>query len=240
MQTKTTKAAKAKKAIAAPKKVVAKKKAVKQAKVKTVKAPPTPKVAKKAKPSKPVVKNPTVSVPPVLQVKKVKTVVKPAVPATAPVLAQKKPGEYLSNRELYEEIKRCLVKQQMSDRLAKMLQLLCSKYAKRGNFINYSYNEDMQSYAMFMLVRTWASFNPAKSNNPFAFFTQCIKNSFIQFLNQEKRQRVIRDTMLVDQGLNPSYSFGDTGAGEESGEVSIIPTQEYTEGTSDQFEVDVD
>lgn len=70
-----------------------------------------------------------------------------------------------------------------------------------------TYNEDMQAYAMLMLVKTWNSFDPAKSSNPFAFFTQCIKNSFIQFLNQEKRQRDVRDVMLVDKGMSPSYTF---------------------------------
>ncbi len=116
---------------------------------------------------------------------------------------------YLSNKELLAEIKRSKEAGHMSNALAMMLQLLCSKYAKKGNFINYSYNEDMQAYALMMLVRTWNSFDPEKSNNPFAFFTQCIKNSFIQYLNQEKRQRDVRDVMLIDQGMNPSYGFGD-------------------------------
>ena len=116
---------------------------------------------------------------------------------------------YLSNKELLAEVKRSKEAGQMSNALAMMLQLLCSKYAKKGNFINYSYNEDMQAYALMMLVRTWNSFDPEKSNNPFAFFTQCIKNSFIQYLNQEKRQRDVRDVMLIDQGMNPSYGFGD-------------------------------
>jgi RNA polymerase sigma factor (sigma-70 family) len=118
---------------------------------------------------------------------------------------------YLNNRELLAAVHQSKTKGQMSDTLAKMLQLLCSKYAKKGNFVNYSYNDDMQSYAMLMLVRTWNSFNPEKSNNPFAFFTQCIKNSFIQYLNQEKRQRVIRDEMLVDQGMSPSHGFSESG-----------------------------
>jgi DNA-directed RNA polymerase specialized sigma24 family protein len=119
---------------------------------------------------------------------------------------------YLSNRELLAEVKKAKKKGEMSNQLARMLQMLCSRYAKKGNFINYTYNEDMQAYAMMMLVRTWNSFNPEKSSNPFAFFTQCIKNSFIQYLNQEKRQRNIRDLVLVDQGLNPSYGF-DQNAG---------------------------
>lgn len=116
---------------------------------------------------------------------------------------------YLNNKELLVAVKQSKEAGQMSNTLAMMLQLLCSKYAKKGNFINYSYNEDMQGYAMMMLVRTWNSFDPDKSNNPFAFFTQCIKNSFIQYLNQEKRQRDVRDVILIDQGMSPSFGFGD-------------------------------
>ena len=116
---------------------------------------------------------------------------------------------YLTNKELLPAVRDSKELGKMSPRLAMMLQLLCSKYATKGSFVNYSYNEDMQAYAMLMLVRTWNSFDLNKSNNPFAFFTQCIKNSFIQYLNQEKRQRTIRDLLLVDQGLNPSFGFDD-------------------------------
>jgi len=133
--------------------------------------------------------------------KKKKKAKKKAVP--------KKPRKvnYLNNKDLLAQVISSKEAGQMSDRLAHMLQTLCSRYGRRANFANYTYNEDMQAYAMMMLVRTWNSFNPEKSNNPFAFFTQCIKNSFIQFLNQEKRHRVIRDEIMVDKGLNPSYNY---------------------------------
>jgi len=87
--------------------------------------------------------------------------------------------------------------------------------ARRGKYIyitGNTYNDDMQGYAMMMLVRTWNSFDPERSENAFAFYTQCIKSSFIQYLNQEKRQRTIRDMMLVDQGLNPSFSYEGEGS----------------------------
>lgn len=140
--------------------------------------------------------------------------------------AQTVPGTklYLNNKDLLAEVKRSKRKGEMSDKLARMLQMLCSRYAKKGNFINYTYNEDMQSYAMMMLVRTWNSFNPEKSSNPFAFFTQCIKNSFIQYLNQEKRQRNIRDLVLVDQGLNPSFGF------EQTTDRRFVPSEGEEEG----------
>ncbi len=116
---------------------------------------------------------------------------------------------YLSNRNLLEELKKSNEQLQMTNELAKMLTLLCNKYSKRGNFVNYTYIEDMQSYAMLMLVKSWSSFDVQKSNNPFAFFTQCIKNSFIQYLNQEKKHRDIRDALLVDNGMSPSFHFQD-------------------------------
>lgn len=126
-------------------------------------------------------------------------------------MADTKPKKavYLTNKELLAEIVNAKSKGFMTDKLARMLMMLTRKYARKGNYVNYSYNEDMVSYALMMLVRTWNSFNPEKSSNPFAFYTQCIKNSFSQYLNQEKRQRNIRDQLLIDQGMDPSYGFGD-------------------------------
>lgn len=123
------------------------------------------------------------------------------------VIKAPKKKNYLNNKDLLAQVLLSKEQEQMTDTLARMLQMLTKRYASRSNFANYTYNDDMQAYAMMMLVRTWNSFNPAKSNNPFAFFTQCIKNSFIQFLNQEKRQRVVRDELLVDAGLSPSYTY---------------------------------
>jgi DNA-directed RNA polymerase specialized sigma subunit len=129
------------------------------------------------------------------------------IPPPAPVPANK--TVYLSNKELLAEVRACKVTGKMSNKLVRMLQLLCFRFAKKGSFVNYSYNEDMQAYAMMMLVRTWMGFNPEKSTNAFAFFTQCIKNSFIQYLKHEERQRNVRDLLMINQGLNPSYGYDD-------------------------------
>lgn len=131
--------------------------------------------------------------------------------------------QYLNNKELLIAVRESKELKKMSRKLANMLQLLCAKYATKGNFVNYTYNDDMQAYAMLMLCRTWNSFDLAKSNNPFAFFTQCIKNSFIQYLNQEKKQRTVRDLILVDQGLNPSYGFIE----DESDQHFVDDEQDY-------------
>lgn len=119
----------------------------------------------------------------------------------------KRPVKYLNNKDLLAQVLLSKKQGKMSTHLAKMLQLLTARYAKKGNFANYTYNDDMQSYAMLMVVKTWQGFDPAKSSNPFAWFTQCIKNSFIQYLNQEKRQRDIKDEVLVNKGMSPSFGY---------------------------------
>lgn len=132
---------------------------------------------------------------------------KATVKSAPPAPKKKKKVNYLNNKDMLAQVIMSKEQGKMTDRLAHMLQTLAARYGRKGNFANYTYNEDMQAYAMLMLVKTWNSFDPAKSSNPFAFFTQCIKNSFIQFLNQEKRQRDIRDAQLVDKGLSPSYTY---------------------------------
>lgn len=116
---------------------------------------------------------------------------------------------YLSNKELLPEVVKSLEQDKMTNLLAEMLLTLCKNYARSGKYIGYSYNEDMQGYAMMMLMRTWRGFNPDRGSNPFAFYTQCIKNSFIQYLNVERDQRKLRDKLLISQGLNPSFNYAD-------------------------------
>ena len=139
--------------------------------------------------------------------KKIKQAVKKIAKKKKKVVKKPRKVNYLNNKDLLAEVIMSKELDQMTNKLAHMLQTLCARYGRRGNFANYTYNEDMQAYAMMMLVRTWRSFKPEKSNNPFAFFTQCVKNSFIQFLNSEKRHRTLRDELMVNVGLNPSYTY---------------------------------
>ena len=132
---------------------------------------------------------------------------KKAAAKKTPVVRKKRVTNYLNNKDLLAEVIKSKDQDKMTDKLAHMLQTLTARYGKKGNWANYTYNDDMQGWAMLQLVKTWRSFKPEKSNNPFAFFTQCIKHSFIQFLNQEKKQRDVRDVLLVDNGLSPSHTF---------------------------------
>jgi DNA-directed RNA polymerase specialized sigma24 family protein len=67
----------------------------------------------------------------------------------------------------------------------------------------------MQSFALLTLVKVWRGFDATKYNNPFAYFTQIVHHAFHQLDNQERRQRDIRDAILVDQGKNPSFNYSE-------------------------------
>jgi DNA-directed RNA polymerase specialized sigma24 family protein len=129
-------------------------------------------------------------------------------PKKTPKKTTRKKGKYyIDRKQLMAVVISCKEKDIMSDEFATMLTLLTKKYATSSKYAGYTFNTDMQAYAMMMLVRTWRSFKPEKSDNPFAFYTQCIKHSFIQYLKNEKKHRNIRDKMMVSHGLNPSLSY---------------------------------
>ena len=123
------------------------------------------------------------------------------------VKKRRKAVNYLNNADMLKEVIKSHQMGQMSPGLAKMLTLLAQRYGSKANFANYTYNDDMQAYALMMLCKTWKNFNPEKSSNPFAYYTQCVKNCFKQYLVTEKKHRTLRDKLLVANGMTPSHTY---------------------------------
>lgn len=101
---------------------------------------------------------------------------------------------------------------QMTRRLAEMFIKLCERYATRSNWRGYTYNEEMRGQALLQLSQIGLQFDESKSQNPFAYYTAAITNSFTRILNIEKKNQNIRDDILEINGLNPSWSrqFADS------------------------------
>jgi hypothetical protein len=106
---------------------------------------------------------------------------------------------------------------QITNTLARMYIKLCERYATRGNVRGYTYNDEMRGQAILQLTQIGLQFDESKSDNPFAYFTAAVTNSFVRIINIEKRNQVIRDDLLEINGMNPSYSR--TGAGEHAAAV---------------------
>ena len=94
----------------------------------------------------------------------------------------------------------------MTPKLAHMFIKLCERYATRSNWRGYTYNDEMRSQALLQLSQIGLQFDEFKSQNPFAYYTAAITNSFTRVLNIEKRNQNLRDDILEMNNLTPSYT----------------------------------
>ena len=101
---------------------------------------------------------------------------------------------------------------EMTRKLAMMFMKLCERYATRSNWRGYTYNEEMRGQALLQLSQIGLQFDESKSQNPFAYYTAAITNSFTRILNIEKKNQNIRDDILEMNGLNPSWTRQNSGA----------------------------
>lgn len=99
----------------------------------------------------------------------------------------------------------------MTRKLAQMFIKLCERYATRSNWRGYTYNEEMRGQALLQLSQIGLQFDESKSQNPFAYYTAAITNSFTRILNIEKKMQNIRDDILEINGLNPSWTRQNAG-----------------------------
>ena len=71
----------------------------------------------------------------------------------------------------------------------------------RPNFINYTYRDDMISDGIENCLQYMDNFDPAKSKNPFAYFTQIIYYAFIRRIQKEKKQQQVKQKMIANYGV---------------------------------------
>jgi hypothetical protein len=93
----------------------------------------------------------------------------------------------------------------ITNKLGTMFLKLVERYSHRGNWRGYTYVDEMRGQALLQLSYIGLQFNEMKSDNPFAYYTAAVNNSFTRVLNLEKRNQTIRDDILIEQGHLPSY-----------------------------------
>ena len=93
----------------------------------------------------------------------------------------------------------------ITNKLGTMFLKLVERYSHRANWRGYTYVDEMRGQALVQLAQIGLQFNEAKSDNPFAYYTAAVNNSFTRVLNLEKRNQAIRDDILIDSGHLPSY-----------------------------------
>jgi len=94
----------------------------------------------------------------------------------------------------------------ITENLGKMFIKLSERYAQRSNWRGYTYIDEMRGQAILQLSQIGLQFDESKSENPFAYYTAAVTNSFTRILNLEKKNQNIRDDMLEEAGLAPSMT----------------------------------
>lgn len=85
-------------------------------------------------------------------------------------------SKYIDQKKLFEEILKSKEKNELTPEALKMLILIANELSK---VLKFKYEEDRQdciAFAIEDLIRYWRNFNPERSNNAFAYYTQIAKN----------------------------------------------------------------
>ena len=142
-------------------------------------------------------------------------------------MAKKKSEHYVNNKELLAALidyraevavakTKDLPKPRISNYLGECFLKIATHLSYKPNFVNYMFRDDMISDGIENCVQYIHNFDPAKSKNPFAYFTQIIHYAFLRRIQKEKKQLEIKtkiiektgydEVMVVDDGALTSSS----------------------------------
>ena len=129
----------------------------------------------------------------------------------------KKSEHYVNNKEFLEALivyrGKCAEAEEKGQPRPRITNYLGSCFLKiathlsyKPNFVNYMFREDMISDGIENCVQYIKNFDPEKSRNPFAYFTQIIHYAFLRRIQKEKRQMDIRSKIIERSGFDEVFS----------------------------------
>ena len=126
---------------------------------------------------------------------------------------KKKSEHYVNNKEFLAamvEYKKSVNKAKRTkinkplvpDYIGECFLKIANHLSYRPNFINYTFRDDMISDGIENCLQYLDNFNPRKSNNPFAYFTQIIYYAFIRRIQKEKKQVTIKNRLITESNYD--------------------------------------
>ena len=113
--------------------------------------------------------------------------------------------------------------------IGESILLICNNLAKKPNFSGYTYKMDMVSDGVMDCISAVDNFDPDKTNNPFAYFTQIAWNAFLRRIQKEKKQ-----TYIKHKNYENSFLMIDTY--DEGNKSMQLKTNEYSDEIVRSFE----
>ena len=146
---------------------------------------------------------------------------------TAVMTKRKRSEHYVNNKEFLaalikyrEDVEIAKIKGNPKPQIPRYIGECFLKIANhlsfKPNFVNYMFKDDMICDGIENCVQYIHNFNPEKSQNPFAYFTQIIHYAFLRRIQKEKKQLEIKSKIIERSGYSEVFSDDGMMAGSES------------------------
>ena len=136
-------------------------------------------------------------------------------------MPRKKSEHYVNNKQLLEALivyrekvahakENDLPKPRITNYLGECFLKIATHLSYKPNFVNYMFRDDMISDGIENCVQYIHNFDPEKSKNPFAYFTQIIHYAFLRRIQKEKKQLDIKTKIIERSGFDEVMMVDDT------------------------------
>ncbi len=147
-------------------------------------------------------------------------------------MPRKRSDHYVNNKELLEAMvvyrNKCAIAKEkgidpplISNYLGDCFLKIATHLSYKPNFVNYMFREDMIGDGIENCVQYIHNFNPEKSTNPFAYFTQIIYYAFLRRIQKEKKQLEIKTKIIEKTGYD-QVMVVEEGAGGTASDYNTI------------------
>jgi len=148
-------------------------------------------------------------------------------------MPKKKSEHYVNNKQLLEALivyregvahakENDLPKPRITNYLGECFLKIATHLSYKPNFVNYMFRDDMISDGIENCVQYIHNFDPEKSKNPFAYFTQIIHYAFLRRIQKEKKQLDIKTKIIERTGFDEVMVVDDTALSGASSEYNTI------------------
>ena len=138
-------------------------------------------------------------------------------------MPKKKSEHYVNNKELLEALivyrekvaiakEKGLPKPRITNYLGSCFLKIATHLSYKPNFVNYMFRDDMISDGIENCVKYIPNFDPEKSRNTFAYFTQIIHYAFLRRIQKEKKQLDIKNKIIEKTGFDEVMHVDEDGA----------------------------
>tara|TARA_R100001079_G_C4360159_1_gene114699 strand:- start:33 stop:512 length:480 start_codon:yes stop_codon:yes gene_type:complete len=148
-------------------------------------------------------------------------------------MPRKKSEHYVNNKELLQALivyrekvadakEKDLPKPRITNYLGECFLKIATHLSYKPNFVNYMFRDDMISDGIENCVQYIHNFDPEKSRNPFAYFTQIIHYAFLRRIQKEKKQLDIKTKIIERSGFDEVMNVDDNAMSGTSSDYNTI------------------